>query len=91
MLLCVCFAVCILVYSFTYVWQIKISGNMQISNAELIQYLEEQEIIAGKKRTTIDCTQIEYLLRQKFHSLSWVSVYMDHTSLCSCYFLCYQN
>ena len=45
-------------------------------------YLNEQEIITGKKRKDINCTEIEYLLRQNFDSLSWVSVYLDHTSLC---------
>ena len=76
------FALCILIYSFSFVWEIKISGNFQITNAQLMHYLNEQEIITGKKRKDINCTEIEYLLRQNFDSLSWVSVYLDHTSLC---------
>ena len=73
---------CTAFYSYTYVWDIQISGNEKVSTYELLEYLEEQDVTVGKKRASIDCAGVEYLLRHNFSQLGWVSVYMDHTSLC---------
>ena len=74
--------ICLLFYSYTFVWKIELHGNEKISSNELLRYLEEHEITVGMKRNAIDCTEIEYLLRQNYNQLGWVSVYMDHASLC---------
>ena len=44
--------------------------------------LDENEIKIGLKQETIDCSKIELLLREQFHQLGWVSVYLEHTNLC---------
>lgn len=73
---------CLGLYSYTYIWTIKISGNSIISSQDILRCLETADITTGKKRNDIDCTDVEYLLRDNFHQLGWVTVYMDHTNLC---------
>lgn len=75
-------ALILLLYSFRFIWQIEIIGNSQIATSELMEYLSEQEIEIGTKRQDIDCAALEYLLRENFEHLSWVSVSLHHTSLC---------
>lgn len=70
------------IYSCTYVWNIEISGNSIVSTEEILQCLKDENIIAGAKRKDINCSGIEYMLRQRYNQLGWVSVYMDHTNLC---------
>jgi len=82
MLLVMLCSFCLFLYSFSFVWEIQISGNSKVSTYELLDYLEMQEIIVGKKKDTIDCSAIEYMLREEFQQLGWVSVYLDHTRLC---------
>lgn len=72
---------CLGIYSSTFIWDIRIEGNYQVSEQELLQFLAEQEIEIGKKRNSVDCSQIEYDIRKKFGQLGWVSVYMDRTNL----------
>lgn len=77
-----CVLMVLLVYSMHFIWQINISGNSQITTRELKEYLSEQKIDVGIKSKTIDCSNVEYLLREKFDKLSWVSVYIERTTLC---------
>lgn len=68
-------------YSTTYIWQIHIDGNIQLSEQELRYFLAEQAIEEGTKRNSIDCAQLEYTIRQNFQELGWVSVHLDKTHL----------
>lgn len=74
-------AVCLATYSSTFVWQIQIEGNQAVSEQELLQFLVEQNVEVGKKQSDVDCSQLEYCIRQNFSQLGWVSVYLDKTNL----------
>lgn len=76
------FALCLFVYSFHFVWQIEIYGNDKVSTYELMEFLEAQEIETGIKKDAIDCSFLEYQLRQNFNEVGWVSVYVNKTTLC---------
>lgn len=76
------FLICLSVYSLNYVWSIEVKGNTKVSTEDILEYLNENEISIGLKRKTIDCSQIELLLREQFHQIGWVSVYFEHTNLC---------
>lgn len=80
----VVFAICVLlmIYSRTYIWNIQIYGNEKIATAELKRYLEANDVLVGKRGSEIDCNKVEYLLRQEFQELGWVSVHRDKTTLC---------
>ncbi len=82
MLVVAFFVLCVGVYSLNFIWEIQISGNSKISTKEVLDYLEQQEIVVGKKCDSIDCSSVEYLLRREFGQMGWVSVYLDHTVLC---------
>ena len=82
MLVAVVFAGCMFLYSFNYIWEIEIHGNEKVSTYELMEFLENQKIETGVKKDVVDCSALEYQLRQKFQDLGWVSVYMNHTKLC---------
>ncbi len=73
---------CIYLYSTTFIWNIRISGNEAISSEEIIAFLEEQDIRVGKPLEKVDCVSLETQMRQSFLGLGWVSVYLQDTKLC---------
>ena len=81
--LCVC--VCIIVvglYSTNFVWNIEVKGNSKISTQQIMNCIFENEVNIGQKKKAIDCTGLEIKLRETFHQLGWVSVYIEHSRLC---------
>ena len=81
--LCFCLiCACIGVYSLNFVWDIEVKGNQKVSEQEIIECLQENDVDVGLKKNTIDCSGLEILLRERFHELGWVSVYFERTSLC---------
>ncbi len=80
-----CFAILLIgvgCYSFNFIWNIKISGNEKISSQEILKYLDQNKVITGQKKEKIDCSKIEFILREHFSEFGWVSVYVEHTNLC---------
>ena len=80
-----CLCICIMgigIYSFNYIWNIEVTGNTKVSTEEIIDCLQENNINVGLKKEKIDCSGIEILLREQFHQLGWVSVYIHHSHLC---------
>lgn len=69
-------------YSLSFVWNIEIRGNEQITTTEILDCLYQNEIEIGKKRSEIDCSHVELELRERFQNMGWVSVYFHHTCLC---------
>ena len=76
------FIICITLYSHTFVWTIQINGNEKVSTQEMLNTLAQEEIEVGNKCKEIDCAQIEHIIRQNFGQIGWVSVYLEHTTLC---------
>lgn len=72
---------CIWFYSFSFIWDIQINGNNNISTNELQQYLKTQNISKGLRSKEINCTNLEYLIRKEFQEIGWVSAYIDKTCL----------
>lgn len=66
--------------SLSYIWDVQISGNNQISTSEILELISADELI-GKKRNSINCTDIEYQLREEYNDMGWVSVFTEHTTL----------
>lgn len=72
--------VCFL-YSQTYIWNISIEGNHVVSEGELLEYLESENIKAGIRGKEIDCSQVELQIREKYERIGWVSVFVEQTKL----------
>jgi similar to stage IV sporulation protein len=68
-------------YSRTYIWNISIEGNEVISEAELLDYLETENIKTGIRGKEIDCSQVELKIRKQYERIGWVSVFVDQTKL----------
>lgn len=75
------FLICALIYSRTFIWEIQIEGNEKISDYELLEILETQNITVGVKSKVLDCNSLEYVIRDNFTNIGWVSVYLEHTKL----------
>ncbi len=76
------FLLCMMIYQFQFIWQIEIHGNEKISTHDILCFLEENDIETGIKRDTIDCSSLEYQLRETFKTCGWVSIYVNKTKLC---------
>lgn len=70
------------IYSLSFVWNIEVKGNEKVSTQEIISCLEDNSIDIGLKKNSINCPNIELLLREQFQEIGWVSVYFEHTNLC---------
>lgn len=80
-----CLCLCLIgigFYSLNFVWNIEVKGNTRVSTQDIIDCLLENEVEIGKKKAVIDCAGLEIILRESFHQLGWVSVYIEHTRLC---------
>lgn len=64
-----------------YVWAIEYVGNLQISDDELTDFLEEEHIHYGIKKDSINCEEEEKSLRERFANVTWTSIYFEGTKL----------
>ena len=64
-----------------YIWAIEFVGNMQISNEELKDFLDAENIYYGMKKETLDCEETEKSLRACFPNVTWTSIYFEGTKL----------
>lgn len=64
-----------------YIWAIEFVGNMQISNEELKDFLEAENIYYGMKKEALDCEETEKSLRACFPNITWTSIYYEGTKL----------
>lgn len=64
-----------------YIWAIEFVGNLQISNEELEDFLEEERIFYGMKKEALDCEETEKRLRACFPIVTWTSIYFEGTKL----------
>lgn len=71
-LLCLCYG---------YIWDIRISGNLQISDESILRYLRSRQIACGVAKDRVDTHGIAADLRNAFPSFSWVSVEKTGTIL----------
>ena len=72
----------IFMYSFQFIWKIEMIGNQKISNNDVLEFLEINEIKIGTKIDEINYTDLEYKFRQKFNDVGWISIYLNKTKLC---------
>lgn len=64
-----------------YIWAMEFVGNFQISNEELKDFLDEQQVHYGMKKESLDCEEIEKQLRACFPNVTWTSIYFEGTKL----------
>lgn len=60
---------------------IEYVGNVQISDDELNNFLDSEEIHYGMKKDALDCEETEKSLRASFPNVTWTSIYFQGTKL----------
>lgn len=71
-LLCVCYG---------FIWEIRISGNREITDEAILRYLKTRKIACGMMKNSADPHSIAADLRNAFPAISWVSVERTGTIL----------
>lgn len=64
-----------------YVWAIEYVGNLQVSDDELSDFLEQESIHYGMKKSSLNCEDKEKKLRETFQNVTWTSIYFEGTKL----------
>ncbi len=67
--------------SANFVWRIEINGNLQITEEQLIDYLERNDVVIGALKKRIDIEQLEKNIRMEFSEITWTSIKFDGTVL----------
>ena len=76
-------ALCIALLGICYgfIWDIRIDGNQEITNENILRYLQSTQIKCGMIKKNVDPHSIAADLRNAFPSFSWVSVEKTGTIL----------
>ncbi|MBS6516804.1 MAG: sporulation protein YqfD [Clostridium sp.] len=64
-----------------FIWDIEFQGNLRHSDQELLNFLEMEEIACGKRKTKIDCEELEGRIRSQYSDVTWVSARVEGTRL----------
>lgn len=64
-----------------YIWAIELQGNYYITNDVLMEFMSEQEITIGMKRSAVKIEELEKSLRQEYNVITWTSARIDGTKL----------
>lgn len=64
-----------------HIWNIRISGNLEVSRPVFMEYLKECGINYGTAKTSIDCKEMAAKIRNEFSDFTWVSVKIKGTGL----------
>lgn len=73
--------ICILIYTTQRIWDIEFQGNFSLTYDILYDYLAENNIRIGTKRSAINCKEICKMLRRDYEEIIWVSASLEGTSL----------
>lgn len=64
-----------------FVWDISVEGNYSYTKYEILDFLEENNVRHGMKKTSVDCETIEKQIRNNYFDITWVSVELKGTRL----------
>jgi len=81
---CLCLFGCLVLLNAVdgYVWAIEYIGNSRISNDELKDFIELQNIYYGMPKEDLQMEELEKNLRKEFPIVTWTSIYLEGTKLC---------
>lgn len=64
-----------------HIWNIQISGSIQISRPVFLEYLKTKGVGYGTRKKEIDCKELADEIRSRFTEFSWVSVKIKGTGM----------
>lgn len=69
----------LIIYSNTFIWKINVSGSETYTEEQILNYVKNELVKPGSKKENIDCNQIEFILREKYNKIAWISCYIKGT------------
>lgn len=75
------FGILLMVLLSGFIWDIHIEGNQMQTDDVIFDFLNEQEIVHGTRKSTIDCKALAADIRKAFDNFIWVSVKIQGTRL----------
>lgn len=64
-----------------FIWNIEVEGNLHRTDSTIIQFLEENHVYHGIRKSKLDCSKLEELLRSQYDDVIWASVKIQGTRL----------
>lgn len=68
--------ICCIIFS-TFIWQIDIKGNINITNEEIMEELKNSGIYIGKNKIGIDKKQVINEFRTRMNEVSWIGINIE--------------
>lgn len=75
----ICF--CVYLFSNLFVWSVNISGNYELSKADIMAALQLENYGIGRPKANVNIKQVEQVLLNKFDQIALVSAYLYGNSL----------
>ena len=63
------------------IWNIHIDGNLKNTTPEILDFLQEEGIAHGMRRSEVDCSAIAAAVRENYSDIAWVSARIEGTQL----------
>ncbi len=64
-----------------FIWTIEITGNSELTTDVLMDFLEENSIVCGSRKKSLDIEALEKAIRREFDVVTWTSARLDGTKL----------
>ena len=64
-----------------FVWDIQVSGNYQVTDDVFFDFLEQEGVRTGMRRSELNIGELEKQIRRKFSQVTWTSGRLDGTRL----------
>lgn len=70
-----------LFWTSTYIWEIDITGNFSITEDMIMDYINDNDIYVGMKKSKINIESLKEELLKEFDIITWTSVSLNGTKL----------
>lgn len=69
------------IWSSTYIWNIELEGNYQITQDVFHDFLKDNQVTEGMRKEQLDIEALEKEIRRQFPQVTWASARLDGTKL----------
>lgn len=69
----------VLSFSILFVWQVDVKGNITTSSDEILAAAAEEGLRPGALISSIDVSEIEFNLKQRFEEIGWIAINRNAT------------
>ncbi len=69
------------ILSSMFVWDIRVSGNLQVTEDVFFHFLEEEGVHTGMRRSDLNIGELEKQIRRRFPQVTWTSGRLDGVRL----------